>query len=71
MQLSLECCSYDYDCVYVYIDKYNIVSAKTIEACGFSICGELDIVCFYRKLVEKRRGEGTYNIYWKMKKKRA
>lgn len=67
VQLSLEYCSYEYDSVYAYIAKDNIASIKTIESCGFHICGELDIIGPFHRLVEKSTGDGSYSIYRKMK----
>ena len=46
---------------YDYIKKDNLPSIKASLACGFELCGELDIEGFLHQLIERSRG--AYNIY--------
>ena len=50
-----------YRYAYDYINKSNLPSIKASQACGFELCGELDIEGFLHNLIERKGGE--YNIY--------
>ena len=50
-----------YRYAYDYINKSNLPSIRASLACGFELCGELDIEGLLHNLIERNGGE--YNIY--------
>lgn len=62
LKLTLRYCSFKYDNAYDYIIKSNVPSIKVSEFCGFSKCGELNIIGRLRKIVEVPEN-GKYLMY--------
>lgn len=66
VKMTLEHCSYEYECAFDWIHETNIPSIKTSEACGFVREGHrLNVVGFMRKLVLNDKGD---NIIFKYSK---
>ena len=61
--LTLKYCNYTYETAYDYISKTNTPSIRATESCGFTSCGELNIIGRFHKLIEVPTGDGTHLIY--------
>lgn len=68
VKMTLEHCTYDYECAYDWIHDDNYASIKTSEACGMVKEGtRLNVVGLMRKLVPSENGD---NIVYKYVNKR-